>query len=326
MLSNKNILFIGPVFHNYHTLIIDKLTEFGANVSFFAERSYRVDFKLVNNFFHSKLPVYQKKHYDGILDKTQSQAFDYLFVIRGYMLPEEFVQEFRRRNPRGRLIMYQWDSNKTNPFTGLIKCFNTVYSFDFEDCKNNPGLNYLPLFFSEDILSLAQEKRDKLYDFFFMGWYLPERYEAVIRFREFCSQNNFSLKVYLYMPFTSYLKERLRGIKPDRSIVSLKHMKRENYLELLGQSSVVVDVSSPNQTGLAMRIIEALAANAKILTNNHHIKEDPTVYNPECVAFLDEKNPVIDAAFLSKKCAGAKQRLLSLGDWLKTIFYEPDVQ
>lgn len=326
MFSNKNILFIGPVFHNYHTLITDKLTEFGASVSFFGERSYGVDFKLVNNLLHKSLPAYQKRHYNRVLAKTKSQKFDYLFVIRGFMLPGEFIDEFRRRNPNARLIMYQWDSNKTNPFAGLIKSFDITWSFDFEDCKNNPGLNYLPLFFSEDILNLTRKKYVKIYDFFFMGWYLPERYEAAIRFREFCRQNNFSIKAYLYMPFTSYLKERLRGVKPDRSIVSLKHMKRKHYLDLLSQSSVVVDVSSPNQTGLAMRIIEALAANSKILTNNHHIKEDPTVYNPECVAFLDEKNPQFDRGFFSKSCTDAQKNLLSLGDWLKVIFIEPDIQ
>ena len=38
--ENKTILFIGPVFYNYHQLIIDTLEKQGAVVSFIPEKEY----------------------------------------------------------------------------------------------------------------------------------------------------------------------------------------------------------------------------------------------------------------------------------------------
>src|ERR1700759_2047384 len=136
-LKDKKILFIGPKFHNYHELISDELTKMGAVVNFYPERSYGITFKLINNFYPGYLKQFQATHYEKINQKTKTKSFDYLLVIRGYMMTETFVKDFRINHPNARLIMYQWDSERTNPFSHLLPLFDDVLSFDFEDCKNN---------------------------------------------------------------------------------------------------------------------------------------------------------------------------------------------
>ncbi|MFA4870261.1 MAG: hypothetical protein WC623_18830 [Pedobacter sp.] len=320
MLSNKKVLFIGPVFHDYHILIKENLIALGAEVTFYPERKYGNIFKIINNFFNKSLKTYQNHHYNQVFEKFDVSSFDYLFVIRGFMLSKEFLVKFRDRSPKAIMIMYQWDSNKTNCFSHLIPLFDKVYSFDFADCKQHLSLSYLPLFFTDDVSRNARSNVEhKKYDFFFMGWFFPERYEAVLKFIEFSSKNGFSVKAFLYMPFTSYIKERLLGRKLNREIVSLKPMPRREYLNILVNSKIMVDVSSPNQTGLSMRVIEAMASNTKILTNNHNIKNDTQIYSKEYVAFFNELNPEINESFLLSEVSN-KPNLLSLQKWLVNIF------
>lgn len=320
MLTNKNILFIGPIFHDYHLLINNKLIAMGANVSFYPERNYGITFKLINNLLNKHLKNYQKTHYKNIIKNIRSQEFDYLFVIRGYMLSEEFLDEFRRINPKAKLIMYQWDSNKTNPYSHLLKYFDKSCSFDFEDCKKFPQLNYIPLFYSDDVGKMIKDKNDLIYDFFFMGWYFPERYIAVCKFKEFAIRNDYTLKAYLYMPLSSYIKEYINGNKLDMTIISFKHMKRGEYLNILSKTNVMVDASSPNQTGLAMRIIEALGSDTKILTNNYRIKDDVKIYDKDYISFFDANSPAIESSFLKSKVTHKIKNLLSLEEWLENVF------
>ncbi|ATP57995.1 hypothetical protein CPT03_16745 [Pedobacter ginsengisoli] len=316
-LRGKRILFVGPVFHDYHLIIINKLKEMGAEVSFFPERSYKMGFKLINNLLPQQLGTYQKIHYRKA---NLSSNYDYLFVIRGFMMPAEFVNKFKELNPLAKLIMYQWDSEIANPFSHLLELFDFTYSFDFEDCKTFPGLKYLPLFYSDDVTNYAKNKTNAEFDFFFMGFFFPERYKALLRFRDFATANNYKLKGFLYMPLTSYIKEILKGAKIDRTVVSLKPMRRNDYLAFLGNTKVMVDVSNPNQTGLAMRVIESLATNTKVLTNNFRLMEDSKIYDQTSIAFFDDNAPIVDSSFLKVDQEDLRNRVLSIKHWLELIF------
>lgn len=319
--QNKKILFIGPIFHNYHTLIKEKLEFLGATVNFYPERDYGWKFKVVNNFFKNRLSGFQKKHYDSILENSGNVDYDFLFVIRGYMLPDDFVSKFMKLNPKAKTIMYQWDSNEANPFSNVAALFHQVYSFDFKDCNDMPFIKYLPLFYTDDLIPYGQDEQEKEYDFFFMGWCFPERYKAVISFRDFAVGNNYKLKAFLYMPFSSYLKEIFKGNFLDRSIVSFIPMHRDEYLNILSKSKVMVDVSNPRQTGLAMRVIEAIAMNVKVLTNNMNLKQDKLVENTELFSFFDEKNVYVQHEFIKDKSSISSNNLMLLIElWLNNIF------
>jgi hypothetical protein len=318
-LSDKRVLFIAPIFHSYHTAIVQKLEMAGAEVIFAPERKYGIVFKVLNNFFPKRLKRYQEKHYRHILRNSSSQKFDYLLVVRGFMMPMGFLKEFRINNPGSKAIMYQWDSERTNRFSHLVAAFDRVCSFDFEDCENILNVHYLPLFYIDDVREAASKlNKQKIYDFFFMGWYFPERYAAILNFREYAQKQNWKLKAFLYMPFTTYIKERLRGVKIDHSIISFRQMGRKEYLSILCSSKVMVDVSNPNQTGLAMRIIEAFACGAKVLTNNKWLMQDK-LYISSNVCFFDDKSPRIEDESLlnipASPCAG----VLPIEKWLREL-------
>lgn len=318
-LQGKRILFVAPVFHDYHTLIVNKLEAMGAQVEFYAERDYSLWFKLVNNLLHPLLSLKQAMHYRKILRRTRREHFDYLFVIRGYGMTPGFVEAFKKRNPSAKTVMYQWDSDRTNPFAGLVPFFDVVQSFDYKDCETF-GIPYLPLFYTDDVAEEASKTHATKYDYFFMGTYLPERYAAVVRFRDSLPDVS-RLKAFIYITPTALKKEQLRGVSLDRSIVSTRPMSRKAYLTTLNESKVVVDVSCSRQTGLAMRIIEALASRRKVLTVNEFIKNDP-YYDPRNINLFDSTHPRVDAAFVNTPFYG-KAGVLSIGEWLRAVLALP---
>lgn len=318
MLTNKKVVFIGPVFHDYHVKIKNELIELGADVSFYKERSYGIGFKVINNFFNSKLKSLQDLHYNKILIQEQNKQVDFLFIIRGFMLNESFLKNFKKNHPTAKIIMYQWDSNKTNPFSQVLHYVDKAYSFDFEDCEKIPDLDYLPLFYADDIISAKGIKKE--YDFFFMGWFFQERYEALLKFKQFSVEKNYKLKAFLYLPFSSYIKQRLKGNKLDRSVISFLPMSRKKYLDCLNKTKVMVDVSSPNQTGMAMRVIEALASSVKLLTNNKNIMDNSILSKSGNIVFFDENSPSVDPSFVKSGFDNKQNSLLSLNEWLVQLF------
>ncbi|MBF4492903.1 hypothetical protein IR010_10155 [Flavobacterium sp. MR2016-29] len=315
----KKILFIGPKFHNYENMIKAQLEQQGASVDFFAERSYDFDFNIVNNFFESYMSNFQRKHYNKISKSVKSNRYDFLFVIRGYMMPTSFLKTFKKNNPESKTIMYQWDSERTNPFSHLISLFDAVKSFDFQDCEDF-NIKYIPLFYTNDVEHYRVQPKVYEYDFFFMGFFFEERYEAVLKFKKYCLEKGFKLKPFLYMPFTTRVKYYFKRKTLDRSIVSFKHMDRTQYLDILSKSHIMVDVSNPRQTGLAMRVIESLACNTKVATNNVFFKKDDIVKNSGMVALFDLNNIYIDNDFLKLEFNKDEKLALPLEKWLKCIF------
>ena len=319
MLKNKKILFIAPNFYNYDTLIKSKLEEKGAEVDLYAERIDNLKFKLINNLFNSYLKTHQLKYYNEILKKVRNNRYDYLFVIRGYMMPMTFVDQIKSLNPGIICIMYQWDSNFTNPFFEISKEFDRVFSFDYKDSAEISYLNYLPLFYTDDVGNEQKKPILIKHDFFFMGSYMPFRYYALQSFRKCVSQTSLGIRSFLYIPRSTLFKEFIKGIRLDKSLYSTVCMQRDEYLKILASSRVIVDVSSPYQTGMAMRIIEALAMNKKVLTSNKNILNEP-FYNPDFICVFDPNNPAFRLDWVQSEIRNINFPVRSLDNWLSVIF------
>ena len=204
--------------------------------------------------------------------------------------------------------------NATNPFQHVKDAFDRVLSFDYRDCREM-SLEYLPLFHTDDVI--IRDKNGKYEsDFFFMGTYIPERYRAVVEFRQ-RYQNRYKINSYIYIPTTSLMKERLKRTSLSSDLVSTVHMPRATYLEMLNETRVMVDVSNKDQTGLAMRIIEAISMKKKIATNNRYILNEP-FYNPDNICVFEADNPQIPDSFVNTPFVG-ESHTLSLGQWIDEL-------
>lgn len=325
-LRGKNILFIGVKFYHYHSEIIKRLQEYGANPTFFAERDTSICFGIVNRVFHNQLDRYQELHYQRILKKTKNAKFDYLFVIRGYKMPVWFVKSIKERNPGIVTIMYQWDANANSPFLNLppkfdiVNEFDKVLSFDFRDVDEHPHiLRYSPTFYTDEISKVKDVKAHTFkYDLFYFGSYLPERYAGLLKIKEYAEKNGLTLKTHFYMPYRYYLIERFKGTKLNKSLLSSNTMNRKMYLQIFSESRVIVDVSNAKQTGIAMRVLDALGAGKKVMTTNKWITRETTI-DPDQVVII-ELNDIKAPAEYFKNTNQTREYNFSIDRWLSNMF------
>lgn len=306
----KRMLFIAPIFHGYETLIIDELKRLDFEVDFFPELINNWKYKLCNLLSRKKLLNHQRNYFKIIEKKISDKNYDILFVIRGFRMPTFFLEFFRRNNPDAKMVMYQWDANQEEEFDYLIPYFDRVYSFDPYDCQKL-DLTYNPLFYTNDII---EGKENRLYDLFIVGAYMPHRYE-IIKKIIMKYQDKYNIFAYLHIPPSTLLREKLRGKKIDLTVCHTTQLSRDKYIEILSSSKAILDASKPTQTGLAIRIIEALASKVKVITTNPHINKDNN-YNPNNIMVIQKEDPIIIDEFISTAFNG-EARVNSIKKWLE---------
>lgn len=314
--SNKNVIFICPRFYKYEYHIQETLKKNGYMVSYISHRINKLIDSVIQFF-----PLHiQKNIYEKVLLRKINKLrgnFTHFFVIKGEYLTKEHLNLIKENNPKIKTILYQWDSINNFDYIELSKCFDKIFSFDFED-SNKYKFNYLPLFYTNEIQPV---NGNEIIDYLLIGIFNQERYNYSIHLKSLCKKNNLIFKSYIYIPFGYYLKNvifhkkfKINSIRD----IKFRSLNRKNLLKLYANSKVFVDISSPKQTGLSMRVIEAYGMNKKILTANQFIKQDKYVNE---ILFLNtdvDDNKLIK--FPDMESYNYKNRSkLSINQWLKEM-------
>jgi hypothetical protein len=286
----KRILFITPAFFGYEESIKNALIENGFVVDYFDERvSNNSFFKAVFRVKKDLLGAVITNYYKNILKLIEHIKYDYFFLIKGEVVPEFFILEFKQKNPSAKLIYYTYDSfnnnNKHSQF--ILKHFDKCFSFDFEDVANNPQLTLKHLFYSEEFV-LPQNSIRK-FTMSFVGTLHSNRYVEIKQlfskltntYAFFYSQAKW---FFLYQKAASKV---YRAIKWDE--VSFKKLSKTDVAKIFASSRGVVDIQRYGQTGLTMRTFEVLASGAILVTTNNYIKK-ADFYDPDYIIVVDEIN------------------------------------
>lgn len=315
-MKNKRILFIGVKFYFYTGAIVSKMQEQGATVDFFYERNTTVLHGLVDSFFKSYLPKWQKKHYSAILSAIRGKRYDYLFVIRGYRMEGGFVEAVRRLNPGIQAIQYQWDAyrNWDCDYRALIPYFDKTLTFDYADA-DELNLPYVPTFYVDDVAALPAVSPE--YDLFFSGYYNTERYAFVERLEEYARAHGLTLKMHLYIDRKRFVREQISGTNLCRKCLTFKKLSKSAYLELFNRSKVIVDLPNSVQSGMTMRVIDALGAGKRVITTNTYAAREPG-YDPQQVIIFDKKHLDLPGWIADGRQFAPKD--YSLATFLKRVF------
>lgn len=319
-LQDKKVLFIGPVFYDYHKLIKEKIENLGADVSFYPEKKDGFLFGILNTLNPLFIYWYQKWYYFFLWQSIKNKNFTHFLLIRGYKMPSSFIRKIKRKNIGIKCIMYQWDSNQNNNYFNLLEHFDKIYTFDYADYKEQDKVDFLQLFYTEDIKKLNKKEDDFKYDFFCFSSFTLSRYDAMLSFIVFCKNSNYELKSFCYIPYSTYFKFKyLKRIPLDKQYLSFQPMPREQYLKCLDNSKVVVDFSHATQTGLSMRVIETYGAGKKIFTTNRSILNNP-IYSSDWVQLINE-NSIKTPVYTNENDYNFRDSLF-IDNWLKTLFSE----
>jgi hypothetical protein len=302
-LKNKKILFLCPLFFNYHKKLMRAMESMGAQVDYYDERPSNTFLsKALLRINRNFVTVQVKRHYEEITSKIKDKKYDYVFICQAEATPKSFLRDVRKMNPGAKLVLMLWDSvaNKVNTLEKL-DLFDEVFSFDKKDCDQF-GLTFRPLFFDKEYEELAQEESELIYDLFFVGTVHSDRYLILNEVRQQFEKNNLNVFYFLYIPSKimyyqrKLLTSELQGSQiTDFSFVGLPS---EQLTAKLKQSKAVVDIQHPKQTGLTMRTIEMLGANKKIITTNTDIQHYD-FYHPNNICIVDRNSVVVPTEFMT---------------------------
>lgn len=327
-LSDKRVLFIAPAFFGYEQKIVEKMTELGAKVDFFDERSIKSSFakailKINPQIFHRRTMVY----YNSIIENIVNINYDFVFVIKCEMMPIEIIEKLKVNFTKATFCLYLYDSIcNIKGIEKKLYYFDRVLSFDREDTIRNSKLIFKPLFFIDEYMKPFKIQEEYEYDVSFVGTIHSDRYKVIKRIKDIAAEKHIKYFFYCYLQskfiyyFYKIYKKEFIGAK----IIDFEFNKIQSsrIAEIIDKTRVVLDVQHPKQSGLTMRTIEMIGMHKKLITTNQSIKEYD-FYNEANIAVIDRNNVKIPEGFLKKPNLKIEENIYfkySLQNWLIDVF------
>ena len=326
MFKNKRILFISVKLFSIESNIEKKLQSMGATVDYFDERPSNSIFvkgiiRLKREFYNRKI----KSYYNGILQKIKNYNYDYLFVIKGEVIPSFFLEKFCKLNPNTKSIYYTYDSvNNNKNSQKILNYFNYKFTFDSKDATDYE-LNFQPLFYFDSLKNLTSSK-NPIYDLLFIGTAHSDRYNIANKVENYFKSLNLNTFTFFYVPsrlvyfFKFFFDPLFKSF--DYNKLKFKSLSENDVISLYKKSKIILDINHPLQKGLTMRTIESIGAKKKLITTNSEVKKY-NFYNKNNICVIERNNIYVGKDFLNTPYKNISDKInneFSLDNWLKRIF------
>ena len=301
-INGKKILFFSPAFFNYENIIADKMREMGADVDMYDVRSVtkaidRALLKITPFFFHYQ----SKRYYNSIISENNEKKYDYILIVKCDMTPISIIRKLKEVYPNAKLCLYLWDSVKNNPGVQFkFRLFDTLHSFDYDDCQKYRELKFRPLFFADTYRKEKKTSQYK-YDISFCGTVHSDRYAVIKQVQNIADEQGLKCYWFLYLQskfiYMFYKITKIEFKNAPENSFSFDKMYASEIAKIVDESRIILDIQHPRQTGLTMRTIEMIGMNKKLITTNESIKQYD-FYNEKNVAVVDRKHVQISETFL----------------------------
>lgn len=292
----KKILFIGIGFYDYERVIKNCLEDRGAEVFYFSsDIAYFGNGPLHRIGLHTLAIKFAGSKLQTLLEEQPSNI-DFVFIIKALNFQKQHFEYIKARYPKTPIVIYLWDSlNRLYNKDVILSATNRILTFDREDAVNC-NLVHRPLFARSVCMNYNNKPK---YDIAFIGLDHSIRYDVIKKLRKQMDDNGIKYKIVLttkslFKFIGIYLTHRIS--KKDVDLFQTKPLPYSEYLKILNDTNVVLDISHPKQTGLTMRTIETLAMGKRIITTNNDISH----YNipHEIYRVIDSKYPILDFDFI----------------------------
>jgi len=327
-MSKQLVLFISPAFFGYEISIKNAIEENGYEVDYFDERpSNSALMKALVRTQKKAMDVLISRYFNEITEKIKAKKYDYFLLIKGEVIPESFILNFRINNPMAKLIYYTYDATNNNSLNGIRiqEFFDKCYSIDFVDVEKNAHLKLKHLFYSKEFkLQPEDNTNTRTYDISFVGTLHSNRYKVMkYTFEKF--ENSF---LFLYSPakwwflYNKIFNKDYKEIK--WSSVSFKKINLKQVASIFKASGSVLDVQRYGQAGLTMRTFEVLASGAVLITTNSRIV-DADFYDENRIVIIkdeitQEKVNEIKYKILNKNKLSNSFEKYFVNNWVKEFF------
>jgi len=327
-LQGKKILAFAPRGREgrYGGEILLELERRGAFVSMYPERPSLSTFskilvRLLKNFFPGFFLAFLKR----IITENKNIDFDFILVIRGEAFTNKAVDLLKSFYPKAFTILYLWDILAVNDKRSIFKSFDKVLSFDSGDVARNNGLYFRPLFF----LKRHQEIKHCEYkeiDICFAGTIHSVRYQILKKVEKIYG-DKYNLYFYYFLPsrilFIKNIIVRNYPLGTPINHFRFKMLPESDLYSMMANSKSIIDICHPKQESLSLRVMEAMGAKMKLITDFKGIEK----YDFFCennILIIDPKEPVIPISFLNqpyKNLLNEIESKYTLAAWVDDIFF-----
>lgn len=280
-----NILFFNDNFFYYDKAIKRQFELMGHSVNSFV---YRTPVRFYEVYFSG---IIKKKPEILALERSQrtilsrlkksTNSFDAVLVTSGQDLLPKTLASLRDLYNNAKFVWFLWDNicNIDN-FETLKGYYDEIVSFDSEEAISN-GFTPLNDFY---VVDDDNTEFEKTYDLSYVGTYNERRANIITDIMKIFPYKKVSITLFEYKAkgVRAIINRYLGKIKKQSPWSTYDKMKYSDYIELVKESKCILDISYENQTGLSMRIYEALAYNTKIITTNKSVLTKD-FYNPNNV-------------------------------------------
>ena len=216
------------------------------------------------------------------------KEIDYFIIMGNVEFSDYFFEEFIKKFPEVKIILFLWDKLEYSHWLGRLQYFYKVFSYDrIDSIKNN--FIFRPTFFIGECLeNIPMIKKNDLY---YIGVLREmKRYEYLLEINKYLIENNLKPFFKLYVR-----KKRLKELPEDyeRELIMTKKISYLENIEISKNSKVILDIKYKNQDGMSLRIFEALAMDAKIITDNKDI-ENYDFYNEKNIKIINDIEDIKD--------------------------------
>ncbi len=293
--TNKKLLLIMPMFFDYPQIIKRKLYDMGYDVDVFDDRpstsgwvkaAVRIDRNLLKNYI--------KHYFDTMMSTIGKNHYHVVLLISGQSLSlgKDMIETIRASQPQALFVLYQWDSLHNFPYIAQMHCyFDKLYTFDRHDAAQNDQLKFLPLFYCERYEQIKKLTSCNFqYDFCFVGTAHPKKYKLVNRMSAQLKPVYPNQFIYFFYPSRLvFFYRKLRNRELRKSHYGEFHftpLSGKEMEDIFKASRCVLDSAQSGQTGLTIRVLEALGAGKKLITTNEDVK-NYDFYRPENIYIYD---------------------------------------
>lgn len=324
-LKGKRVLLFTSVLFNYHIQIKKAIEDLGAEVHLYDERN---DPSSMEKILIRKARFLMRRrtnaYYKLMCEREKDFKPNYVLFVSPEAVTEESLRMLRNTFSNSKFILYMWDSVKNKKVQGILKHFDSTFSFDPADCQQY-GMTFRPLFFSQAFENNGTQEEYE-YDVSFIGTVHSDRAKILWEIKEFCDENQLKYYFYLFIPGKLLFNLRMMTDpflrKWDRSYIHIDSIGKEEVAGISEKTRCIIDINHPEQTGLTMRTIEMLGLNRKLATTNTNISSYD-FYRPQNQIMLDRKHLALSKDMIREKYVKIPNEIYkkySIQYWAKDIF------
>lgn len=271
--------------------------------------------------------------------KYLNNDYDLCLCTNGFSLSPYFFEKIKEKNKKIKFVLYLWDSIKFFDFERNFSFFDSIYSFDYNDSKENQNITYLPFYWmpptvacnkpsSYYMSTVGTNHRGRLYIAEKVAQQL-KKYGLTYSFHIIDSCNGSITLKLMFRLLCAYARRDYATVLEIKTHIGWKHsplisstfISPIEVINSISQSDSILDTDVAIQSGPTPRMIWALALGKKIVTTNQYVRQMP-FYNERRIYVIDRKNPYIAPEFLesNEECnIDPYFEKLRIDNWVKQL-------